>query len=565
MSKSKMAQHLVTTVSGFWKAWIDATINKRETWDRCLKHYLQNYIDEADYKDYPWRCKVTRPVTQEVVDTISAAIKNALFPSNDDYFAVKGDDPIGRQFEKEVQVYLRQRLFLSRFVSRMEPFIKQICVTGNATGGVYNRRERVGRRRWQDYRVHPASIAFIDIPRFEHEDIFSVAFDPSLEEYDQGTARIRRTLVDIADLRSMSHLYNKAALNRISDTVRPANDVTDSHKTTRRTRFGINEQAGMKKGKVELLSYFGDMRMGGEMLRDQLVVIANRQEAIRAEPLPYFCGNTGVFAKYASVPGEMFGRGVVEPIMGLQQLIDTFSCQKADLINLILGGFWAVNPDALLDVNSTMMRPQGMFLMDDVQQIKSLVPTSQPTLAFAEIKDLKEETERSSGASKFAQGVVSQGRRTATEASITGQGTNNRFTDITVAIGEQAIEPTLNMFLQTDFQFNAYKGHPFTGEEMLPSRAWDGRYYVEFNGARQSALRAVAMQGLANFMDIIGRNEVFAQRVNPDGLLSELAKLMNINSQAIINPRAPLAGAGLGGQQNIQAPEKGPGSDLVLQ
>lgn len=538
-------------ISELWKTWINATLEKRATWDQCQKHYLQSYVDETDYKDYPWRCKVTRPVCQEVVDTVSAAIKNALFPSNDDYFEVKGDDVTGKQYEKLVQDYLRDRLFLSRFVSRMEPFIKQVCIVGNSAGDVSNRRERIDRKRWQDFNIIEGMPGFVNVPRFEHNDIFSVAFNPALSDYEQGTTRIKRTITTLSDLKAKSHLYSN--LSKIKPSSYSIADVTDSARTTRRSRFGINEGLRLKKGEVELLTLFGDVEVGKKVYRDYLVVVANRETVIRFEPIPYFCGNTGIFAKYSSVPGEMLGRGVVEPIIGLQQLIDTFSCQKADLINLILGGFWAINPDALIEIDNTMMRPQGAFLLEDVNQIKSLAPTANPTLAFAEINDLRDETERSSGASKMAQGIMTGGRQTATEASIVGQGTNNRFTDITVMIGEQAAEPSLNMFLQIDFQYNAYRRNPLTGEPYLPDKAWDGRYYVEFNGARQSALRAVATQLLIQFMDIAGRNEIFAQKINPEGMLMEFAKLLNINSSKIISTDTIFQKESLGNVQTDQA------------
>jgi hypothetical protein len=520
-------------VAKLWKDWIDATREKRLTWDQSLKHYGQTQVDAGDYKDYPWRCRETRPVCQEIGDTVSSAVKNSLFPANDDYFEVKGVDRRGKLHAGIVQRYLKQRLFLSRFVSRTEPFIKQVCLLGNSTAGITMEQKKIKRRRWQDFKVVEEDIPVRDYPVFKNHDIFSVAFDPELDEYDQSTTRIQRTVTNLDALKAKSNLFFN--LNKIKPSGRALNDSTDSNKQNRRSRFGINEKLSLRDNEIELLTLFGDIKAGKKLHTDQLVVVANRSVPIRFEAIPFFSGNPHVFAKYSSFPGEMFGRGVIEPIIGLQRLIDTFSCQKADLINLIIGGFWAVNPDHLLDISNLTTRPHGFIFMEDVNQIRSILPTANPTLAFAEINDLRNETERSSGASKFAQGVVAGGRRTATEALATSQGSNNRFNDVITIIGEEAIEPALNIFLQQDFQFNAFQPDPFTGEEILPPEAWSGRYHVEFNGAKQSAVREITTQVLLQFMGIISSSPVFAGSINPAGFIREIAKVMNIDAEKVID------------------------------
>lgn len=545
-------------LAGLWKDWIDATSEKRFIWDKALKHYGQNYVDEADYKDYPWRCRNTRPICQEIGDTVSAAVKNSLFPSNDDYFEVKGIDAAGKLHQGVVNAYLKKQLFKSRFVSCTEPFIKQICLLGNGTAAIDFERSVINRKRWQDYNIVSDQVVVNNYPIFKNQDIFSVAFDPAMETYDQGTTRIRRTVAQLSSLKATNAelvandqepIYNN--LNKLKPAGKVLNDSTDSNKQNRRARYGINEKLRLRGDEVELLTLSGDIIVGKKTMRDQLVVVANRSVVIRFQDIPFFSGNPNIFGKYSSFPGELFGRGVIEPIIGLSQLIDTFSCQKADLINLIIGGFWAINPDHLLDIESINARPFGFMFMEDVNQVRSLVPSANPTLAFAEINDLREETERSSGASKFAQGVVAGGRRTATEALITGQGSANRFNDIITVIGEDAIEPALNIFLQQDFQFNAFQNDPITGEEILPPAAWSGRYHVHFNGAKNSAVRELALQAMIQFMSIVGSSDAFSGSINPEGLLKEIARLMNVDTEKVLNLNRSQQGAGgpvVGGQ-----------------
>ena len=309
------------TIAGLWKDWIAATREKRFTWDQSLKHYGQTQVDEADYKDYSWRCKETRPVCQEIGDTVSAAVKAALFPANDDYFAVKGVDSIGKRNEDEVERYLKNQLFLSRFVSRTEPFVKQVCLLGNSTAGITTERNIVKRKRkrWQDFDVVEDKLPGKIYPIFKNQDIFSVAFDPSLDEYDQTTTRIQRTVTKLDALKTRSDLFFN--VNKIKPSGRAKNDSTDSNKQNRRARFGINEKLSLRENEVELLTLFGDIKAGKKTHTDQLVVVANRDTVIRFQDIPFWSGNPHVFAKYSSFPGELFGRGVIEPIIGLQRHI----------------------------------------------------------------------------------------------------------------------------------------------------------------------------------------------------------------------------------------------------
>lgn len=517
------SEKAVKAVVGKWENWKKVRESKEAIWDDCLKHYL-TYIDEAKYKNWPWRCKVSRPVSQEIVDTVSSAIKSALFPDNEDFFNVEGTDAIGMEYADSVKKYLQNVLFKMRFAQHLSPFLKQLCITGNSTAGLFWRKEDVIRKRWQDGVVVPHRQIMWDSTKLETHDIFEVVFEPRSPMYSQETPRVRRKIIDKSELKLKKDLYSN--LKDIEGGASPT-EQSDSVKSLRRQIFGINDNLIDKKNDVELLIHNGDIEIEGKIYRDRVVVVANRKTLLMFRENPYWCGNPHIFSNYTDSHNELLGRGVIEPIRGLQKLIDTFSCQKADIANLIINGFWAYKRDGIIDPENLISRPFGMIPMEDVNNIKSLVPSANPTLAFTEIEDLRMESERSSAASKFAQGIVAPGRRTAREVSQISAGSSNRFNDIVSNVGDMAVEPALNMILQQEFQYNY-------GSPLLHRMAWEGSYKVIFHGARTTAVREVAIQMFSQFSQIVGQNPVFAQFTEPREFLTEWQKLLGIKNNKLI-------------------------------
>lgn len=547
------SEKVVKVVEGEWENWKKVREPKEAIWDDCLKHYL-TYIDLSKYKDWKWRCKVSRPVSQEIVDTVSSAIKASLFPDNEEFFEVEGLDDLGRQYAETVKKYLKAVLFKMRFVQSLNPFIKQLCIMGNSTAGLFWRKEDVVRKRWQDGVVIPDRQMMWDSTKLETHDIFDTVFAPRDPVYSQGTVRIRRKIIHVDELKEKRFYSN---LKNLEEGKTPS-EPSDSSASERRRIFGMNESIIDKKKDVELLLRSGDINIDGKIYRDRTIVVANRKHLLRFIPNQYWCGNPHIFANYTDSHNELFGRGPLEPIRGLQKLIDTFSCQKADISNLIINGFWAYKDDGIINPVDLISRPMGAIPMEDVNNIKSLVPSSNPTLAFNEIEDLRLETERSSGASKFAQGVVSPGKRTAFEVGKISAGSNNRFNDIVANVGDMAIEPALNMILQQEFQYN--HGNP----KLLPVDAWNGTYKVTFHGARASADRETKIQKFSMFSQVVGQDPILSQFRNPKEFLKEWEKLLNIRNPNLIldepisNQYPHLAGGNSQGQAGLlQTPGQG--------
>lgn len=538
--RTKIKDYIVET----WKDWKKARQEKEQDWDECIKHYLC-YVDLSKFQGWEWRSKVSRPISQEIGDSIKAQIKTALFPDNEDFFEVQGLDDIGYNFKHLVKERMQQILFQMRFTRRFDPFLMQLVTIGNSHAQLPWTTEVAYRKTWQTGQVRTKPVVTWDGPKFETNDMFNVVFDPRETEYNQHTPRIIRRVVN------RNYLKLNADLYELDDDLlkeRPPLEESDHTKDERRRIFGWGDSHIERKEDVELLIHTGDVFVDDEAFIDKIFIIANRKKLIRGEEIVEFCGPPLIYANYSQMVNEMLGRGPLEPVRGLQRLCDTFTNQKSDIINLILGGFF-VYSEELLDPENLMLRPYGMVGAsgDVTKAIASLAPSANPTLAFSEIADLKAEMEQSSAASRNRQGVFNTGRRTATEAIQANSGGATRFNDVIINIGEMAVEPALNMILAMDFQMN------YGNEYLLPRMAWEGSYRVHFYGARASAMREIELQLFAQFTDIVTRNPMFVEFINPPEFVKEWAKLLKVKNEKLIRQQ-PLSQEfpGIGGNRNGQ-------------
>lgn len=525
--QKKIVDHIVD----FWETGKKARYEKEEKWHENVTHYM-TYVDTAKFANWEWRSKVARPVSQEIADSIKSAVKTAMFPDNEDFFEVQGLDPIGKNFAHIIKKRMQKVLFDMRFGSSFSSFLVQLCVVGASHGQIAWKEESAYRRRWQNGQVVGKPTITYDGPRFENHDIFNVLLDPRATHYEQQTPRVIRLVVDQSFIKMNTDIYDNTAKLLKSSTGAPK-ESSDSRREERRRIFGWQEGLINKDGDVELLIYTGDLAIDSEIHADKIFVVGNREVLMQAEMIEYFCGYPWIFSSYTDVPQEILGRGPLEPIRGIQKLIDTFTNQKADYANLTMGGMFAINGN--VDPSNLIMRPYGFVECEDVNKdIKPLAPTGNPTLAFAEINDLKAEAEQSTAASKARQGMFMPGRRTATESLQVNAGGTTRFTDVTTHIGEMAVEPALNMIMAMDFQFNY--GNP----ELLPPLAWEGSYRIHFYGAKATALREIEIQHLSVFTDLMTRNPVFAQFLNPPELANEWMKKLQLKNDKLIR-QTPLS------------------------
>ena len=515
--KDKVAEFIKSS----FDSWKSARQEKETMWQSCVDNYLTT-IDTSKYDEWPWRSKVCDTMSQETADTIASALRNALFPLTEDYFDLKGTDELGIKHEAHTSEYLKKQLKSAKFQEKMRVFLKQLAVLGNSvalipwTKCTKNKKKRV----IENGTVKVKSIRKSLYDNFDIEtlDILDVVFDPN-KPYTRESMCIYRTYKSMVELKANSN-YDKEGLGLIDSGFEQYQMKTDTtvDKFKRAQAFGLTYDPDTDD--TELLVCYGTFEIDGIVYEDYMGITGNGV-LLRFEPNPYWGGCPVFLGTYDPLWFSSYGRGPLEPILGVQELINTFTNQKADILNLIIMGTFAYVNDGVIDPDSLFLRPAGGIEVGDINNIKPLNPSSNVALTYQEIAMLRERGERSSAASNYEVGVPGGGRKTAFEASILKQGSAGRFGDVVKHTGDGVVESMLEFMLDCLKQFK-YGSGDIEDEALL------GEYAINYYGADTSIVRQTMLQALLGYLDISARMPTMQEAIDPLKLSSLIKKYLGL-------------------------------------
>lgn len=524
------------TISGWWDDWTLARQEREKIWDENIQNYLVT-INEAAYENFPWRCRVADPASQAAADTIASNIRNSLFPINEQFFSTHAlDDASFGRPAASMHTHQSRMLVAGDFIERVMPWIKQVVVIGSAPYALrwgrlrpqVKKRVRVIDPVTRDISivVREESVGMAEGLLFECLDAYDVARDPSSLSHD-ASPDIRRMLVTADELTAIPNLENLEALD---EELNKAPEIpSDIARRTRQNIFGLNEEAQTSEPeKIELLWYYGDAYFDGELFANQIIVLANRKHVLRMDMNPFWAGRPIGWGGYDPLWVSAYEKGALEPVRGIQHLINTFQCQKADILNLIINPNFAYVDDGIIDPDLMWMRPGGGIPMADINNLKPISANQNVALTYTELSQLELKHERSTGASRFDQGLAPGGRRTAFEANLINAGGNSRSNDVIRHMANGPLERILNFAMLSTQQFK------WDGDE-LDQDTLVGNYYAEFTGAATTLIRQQQLNAQLLFTQLISQSPELAAAVNTRTLAQKLAKNLAMDDPDLLN------------------------------
>ncbi len=539
---------VVQTVVGAWEDWTQQRQPKEKIWDECTQNYMVQ-IDEQKYQGFPWRSKVADTLSQETADTTASSILNGLFPMNEQYFELIGEDPLGQTHAQTMQQYQERELQRIKFIESIRPWVKQLCVIGNAPyigryGSVrrpVKRRERqtnaiTGRRSVKVVREDAVETCL-----FQGLDAYDVAFNYHALGSD-AQPMVWRCLTTWDQLSRMPNL-DREGLAKVEAEIKGGgapNETSDALKQKRARAFGFETKDGEQPteneqgadGQIELLIAYGDWCFDGELYEDYVCIVAGREVLLKATDCPFWAGSPLGWAGYDQLWMTNYEKGPLEPIRGVQALIDTFQNQKADILNLIINGAFAYVDDGIIDPESLWLRPGGFIEVGDINNLKPLQPAQNVALTYTEIEQLRARAERSSGSSRFEMGQAPGGRRTAYEANLIRSGSSGRANDILKHLANGPLESYLRWHLGTLQQMKWNSG-------VVPNDALLGRYRLNYLGADLTALRQFQIQNLQMALQIIAQApEEMTVDLNPRYIWKKLFQALTMDDADAMVPKA---------------------------
>jgi hypothetical protein len=225
-------------------------------------------------------------------------------------------------------------------------------------------------------------------------------------------------------------------------------ESSDSLKRALEREIGINR---FPEDKVELLQLEGDIEVDGKLYQNHILVIGNRLEVLRFEPNPFLHGKPtwNMFVLHPE-PNETYGRGILEPNMGLNDIIQVRVNQVIDANTLSVNPIFKFKRDGVFDPENFVSAAGALIECADPNNIQPLVTPNTTVSSMQELGFILQQFNSNTGASdNFSQPGQPV---SATEASITASMANSSMAETIKHVEHTAVIPMLEMEMSLNQQ-----------------------------------------------------------------------------------------------------------------
>lgn len=540
---SQQAKDIASFVASKFSEFKNSRAAKEARWSECVKAFLcRHNFELADTRK--WRSQIYIPLSYEAATNIYSNLKRAIFPTDSSFFTVEPKNDMTKDLANTIRALLLYQLDEMGFITKFGSFLKQLVVIGNSAAAVYWKhitRKEVKPLEVPVYDEEGNLIAteiqnievdkvIYDGPEFETINMFDIVFDPSQANWQNGLV-IHRTY------RSYEQVKNNPVYKNTKELKNSNAKPSDSNICSINKAFDMNIDNTKQDNMVKLYSAYGDFVVDGKVYYDYIAVVANDEYLIRFEPNPYG-DKPFIFTTYESVPNEPYGIGVIEPGLGIQYLVNTFSNQKADVLSLLINGMWAYVDDGIIDPEEIVARPGALIAVKDPNNIKPLHPDTSVALSYNEIAQLKAEYQEVTGATKYFTGGSSLDfRKTATEVSALQSAGLVRFSEVIQNIEENALKRSINLVMTYNERFdhirNILARASGTQDTLQPYQNIE--VFQEFDlrivGANSSISRDIRVNKLIEFLKVVSSNPAIAQQVNIMEIIRQLYRELGFKNE----------------------------------
>lgn len=277
-----------------------------------------------------------------------------------------------------------------------------------------------------------------------------------------------------------------------------------------REEYQIKKDGDKDKGKdglIEIIEYWGDIKIDGKMIRNYLIVVANQTHIIRFEPNPYL-HKPFVYGNILEDPDTRRGISPLRVAKSLNDISSEILSKQVYCLDLIINPVW-LSPKKMLDKDVKIKAGKVIEYQADELSKTGLRPErldfSSALTGFDFISYFKSLIERATGIFKNMVGAEESRNKTATETSaiVAGQSTRqNRVTDkiysnIIIPVIEKTADTIANeSFGNVDiYQFD--KGNNKGQKIQVTDESRNGNYRYIYTDSKSKAER------LVNYRDVL--------------------------------------------------------------
>lgn len=466
IDQQQLASWLVTN----WRRLKDERSQKESIWQECWLAYTskfgQTWQEIAEY-----RSKRYIPISKLAVESVSAHLTQGVMP-HDDWFNILGRTPDDERGAKYMTALMKWQHFRTGWRKQFASILKQAAIFGCVPWAVLWKQDV----RWvPDPEQHgenmgayaaavesgaaqagvPPPVPLKPIRKYDGPEIVAGnIFDFVIDRNgnDEYALRISRYFKTKAYLRQMAE--PDAMGYALYQNVESINNESPYKETSDGIRRQVDAEMGfydIPKDRVELLEAWGDFEIDGETYHNHVLVVANRTTVLRFEPNPYAHGRIPwqMFVLQPD-PIEVYGNGILEPALGLQDVVNVRINQ------IIEGNALTVNPqlqvvnDGTVDLENFISAPGAIHLVSQIGNIAPLQMAGKPELGMSEVGFMMAQFNQSTGAMQSFS--TEDYQKSATEISAQAGMTNSRFSESIRHIESTFVVPALEMQLELNQQ-----------------------------------------------------------------------------------------------------------------
>lgn len=290
-----------------------------------------------------------------------------------------------------------------------------------------------------------------DGPKVKFIPAQDFVFDPERANSFDSAPKIYRSYATVSEIRAnaLNSLLDERKLAELSNmTNRTSNVIFLNAERSLNDIYAPRGVKGVKGDQIELLEYWGDVSIDGEIYENMLVVIAGRKEIIRLEQNP-FVSQPFVHASIITDPRTARGVSPLKIALGMSEAASSILNKQLDALSLI--------------INPPYLAPKGCFKGEQrvspgkiIEYDAALMPNQPIPLNFSSalqgwdfINFFKTSIESATGIYKTMAGNLSASGRTATEINYSASGQSARLNMFIDAISRKIIIPMVEKTAQT--------------------------------------------------------------------------------------------------------------------
>lgn len=383
-----------------------------------------------------WDCKIQLPEIYELAQTLKSHIVQNLYSHPDGMFDVSGVDMKTQKYANKQKAMLVNTFESMKIEDEMEKIIDSVVETGEVTLFVgwetktkpirraLSVEEQVERKIDEAFIVEDKIVYDNVKVRFINYEDF--VFDKSGIDNWDSCSKIYRTYQTIEEIKSneSNNMLNAEKIEILKGVV--ANK---------------NSKSGHKTKKIEVLEYWGDIELpNGEILKNQLVVVAGRQVIIRFESNPFII-NPFIHANIIECPQTGRGISPLRVALILNNISSTILNKQLDALALMMNppylapkgcfkGQQDVSPGKIIEYDSSLMT-----------SVPTPLPFDKAMTGWEFLNYFKSTIESATGIFKNMSGNVQAFDRTATEINYSVNGQEARLNMMLEAINRKVIIP----------------------------------------------------------------------------------------------------------------------------